>query len=200
MASKAGSRGTPPLERRGSGMATFVRSPHQAGSNLPRSRRRCPVPPADDAWRFMAKWFCGNGFAWPAIATRFLSLRALRSRTALLQPGCRRQARLAPAPARQPPPPAESGRPARSSRPPAGIPPPPDASARDGSRFPFDHFPGIIRMWDRKCDSYRSSAAIQRRWAAPLAGNTARHTAVLPDLRPSRRVSSTRSRRIPRRR
>ena len=31
------------------------------------------------------------------------------------------------------------------------MPPASSATARDGSRFPFDHFPGIIRMWKGRC-------------------------------------------------
>jgi len=41
-------------------------------------------------------------------------------------------------------------------------------------------------MWEGECDCYTSSAAIQSRWAAPLAGKTARHMLVLPDLWSSR--------------
>jgi hypothetical protein len=41
-------------------------------------------------------------------------------------------------------------------------------------------------MWDGKGHGYKSSTAIQRRRATPLAGKTARHTSVLPDLWSSR--------------
>src|SRR6202021_2777749 len=79
--------------------------------------------------------------------------------------------------ARQPTPPAESRRAARPSRPPAGIPLPPSSSAaRDGSRFPFDHFPGIIRLWTDRCFKAPSGAA----------ANPAVAVAALPDLWPHR--------------
>ena len=52
-------------------------------------------PACDDAWRrFMAKWFCGSGFAVVKVPRGVLDLRSLRSRTALLQPRLPQQARL----------------------------------------------------------------------------------------------------------
>jgi hypothetical protein len=48
------------------------------------------------------------------------------------------------------------------------------ASSRDGSGFPFDRLPGIIRRW--------GGAQIRRRRAAGLAGKTARPVVALPDL------------------
>ena len=54
---------------------------------------------------------------------------------------------------------------------------------RDGSRFPFDHFPGIIRLWNGRCIGTGSAASGA---ASALAGNSARCMAALPDLRPHR--------------
>jgi hypothetical protein len=35
-------------------------------------------PACEDAWRFLAKWFCGFGFAWPAIAAQpSISVRSM---------------------------------------------------------------------------------------------------------------------------
>jgi hypothetical protein len=49
--------------------ATFVRSHHKAGFNLPRNR--CPVQPAgEDGWRFTAKCRSARGFARAAVAMR----------------------------------------------------------------------------------------------------------------------------------
>ena len=137
--------------------------PNRAGSNLPRDQCRCPVPPAmthgGGSWRsgsaatglpgqrchavFFICSHCDRGH-------RYCSTRVPRA---------------SPPPAaavRQPPPPAEPGRPARSSRSPAGVPAAASsASARDGSRFPFDHFPGIIRLWNGRCESRASSGGPQ---------------------------------------
>ena len=41
----------------------------------------------------------------------------------------------------------------------------PGATARDGSRFPFDHFPGIIRLWTgTDADRPSDPAACRSRW------------------------------------
>ena len=129
-------------------------------------------------------WRSGSaatGLPWSRLPRGFLHLRALRSRTPLLQ---RPMPRASPPPAaavRQQTPPTEPRRTARSSRPAAGVPVPPSSSAiaRDGSRFPFDHFPGIIRLWMGRCGKASSGVAV-------LAGNPARVVAALPDLRPHR--------------
>lgn len=171
-------------------MAPFVRPPQQAGSNVARSRHRCPVLPAETHGGCWRSGSAASDLPGRRMPRDVLSLFALRPRTALLQPGMPAPGAAPSAAMRQPPPPAESGRPARSSGcplgPPAGIPPAPGASARDGAWFPLDRFPGILRMWEGKCDGYRSSAAIQRRWAAPRAGRTARPMPGLPDRWSSR--------------
>src|SRR5580704_8028557 len=78
----------------------------------------------------------------------------------------------------QPTPPTESRRTARSSRSAAGVPVPSasSATARDGSRFRFDRFPGIIRLWKGRCGRASSGVAARAR-------KTARVVAALPDLR-----------------
>ena len=110
----------------------------------------------------------------------FLHLRALRSRTPLLQ---RSMPPASPSPAaasRQQPPPAESRRATRSSRPSARVPPPlSHATTRDGSRFPFDRFPGIIRLWMGRWRKASSGAAVR-------AANPTLVVAALPNLRPHR--------------
>src|SRR5580692_6446085 len=92
--------------------------------------------------------------------------------------------RTCPPPAaaiRQPTPPTESRGTTRSSRSAAGVPVPPaaTATARDGSRFRFDRFPGIIRLWKGRCG--RASSGV-----AALARKTPHVVAALPDLRPPR--------------
>jgi hypothetical protein len=53
------------------------------------------------------------------------------------------------------------------------------AIARDGSRFPFDRFPGIIRLWTGRFSRASSGAAVR-------AADPALLVAALPDLRPRR--------------
>ncbi len=186
MASKAGNREP---RRYSDGVPVWQPSSGrhiQAGSNVARSRHRCLVPPVETHGGSWRSGSAASDLPGRRLPRNLLSLFALRSWTALLQPGMPAPSAAGPAPTGQPPPPAESGRPARSSRPPTGIPPAPGASAGDGSWFPFDRFPGIICMWDGKGHCHKSSTAIQRRWATPLAGKTARHTPVLPDLWSSR--------------
>ena len=91
---------------------------------------------------------------WSKSAKRFSSsARTAIADTATAATECRKQARRQQRRVRQQAAPTEPGRTARSSRPPAGVPVPPASTrlARDGSRFPFDHFPGIIRMWKGRC-------------------------------------------------
>ena len=59
------------------------------------------------------------------------------------------------------------------------MPPASEAIARDGSRFHFDRFPGIIRLWMVRYGTAPSNTAV-------LAGNAALVVAALPDLRPPR--------------
>ena len=54
--------------------------------------------------------------------------------------------------------------------------------ARDGSRFPFDHFPGIIRMWTGTDAVDRYTPVAHR----PRRRKTVGLVAALPDLRPLR--------------
>ena len=143
--------GTLPLERQGSVFGNHsTGKPNRAGSNLPRDDCRCPVPPAmthgGGSWRSGS---AATSLPWSRLPRDLLHLRALRSRAPLLQ---RFMPPASPPPAtaiRQQTTPTESRRATGSPRPPAGIPLPPSSSAiaRDGSRFPFDHFPGIIRLW-----------------------------------------------------
>ena len=44
------------------------------------------------------------------------------------------------------------------------------AIARDGSRFPFDHFPGIIRLWNGRCGRASSGVAVLARKASRRCG------------------------------
>src|SRR5450755_148502 len=57
---------------------------------------------------------------------------------------------------------------------------PSKTSPRDGSGFPFDHFPGIILRWTGRFSSDPGDCHA----AAAVAGNTAGISASLPDLRP----------------
>jgi hypothetical protein len=43
-------------------------------------------------------------------------------------------------------------------------------SARDGSRFPFDHFPGIIRSWMGRCGKVSFGAAVPAGIYSPCRG------------------------------
>jgi len=88
-------------------------------------------------------------------------------------------------------PPTEPRGAARSSRSPAeiSVQHPSGAIARDGSRFPFGCFPGIIRLWKRRCGRASSGVTV-------LARKPAHVVAALPGLRPHRtlhRPISTRS-------
>src|SRR5205814_8326211 len=65
------------------------------------------------------------------------------------------------------------------------------AIARDGSRFPFDRFPGIIRLWMGQCGKASSGAAV-------LAGITALVRTALSDLRPHRTLHRSISTHSPR--
>src|SRR5438874_982912 len=89
---------------------------------------------------------------------------------------------------RQPATSTESGRTARSSRPAAAVPSAPGASARDGSGFPFDRWPGIIRMWAGGSNPHRSSRPILRRFTPSLAGDASGRLDVLPGLWPQRAI------------
>jgi hypothetical protein len=109
----------------------------------------------------MAKRFCGSGFASVKAVTRFSS----SIRTAIAD-----TAAAATNDAGKPADSATNGAlkgGSRSSRPSAGVlPSSSSAIVRDGSRFPFDHFPGIIRLWMGRCGKASSGAAV-------LAGITA---------------------------
>ena len=96
MASKAGSRRNPAVGSDGVPVWQPSSGRHiQAGSNVARSRHRCLVPACGDAWRFLAKWFCGFGFAWPAIAGQpSFSVRSCDRGQRYCSLACRRQARL----------------------------------------------------------------------------------------------------------
>ena len=143
--------------------------PNRAGSNLPRNRCRCLVPPATTHGG-------GSGHSSsPAtsvprrtVSEGVFHLLVVRSRAPLLQPGLPRTRTASTAPPRQRTASAKSRRTARSSRPPAGIPAPLPASAnpRDGSSFPFDHLPGIIPMWTRKVCRKRFAASDRARRSA----------------------------------
>ena len=107
-----------------------------------------------------------------------LDLPTLRPRTALLQPRLPPPSPPLPTPFRQQPPPAERRRQARSSRPATRLPAA-GTGAGDGSRFPFGHFPGIIRVWDVSRNTNPTPSPSR-------AGKTARSVAALPGLRPRR--------------
>src|SRR5882757_4352394 len=93
-----------------------------------------------------------------AVPRPVLHLFPLRPWTSLLQHHLPRNGQPATTAMRQHSPPTKPGRPARSSRPAAGVSASmpattsPRDGSRDGSRFPFDHFPGIIRMWNIGCN------------------------------------------------
>ena len=106
--------------------------------------RRCPAPPVGahgSSWRGGP---LSTGLRW--MPRGVLDLRALRSRTTLLQFRLPNRSAARAAPSRQPPPPAQPRRTARSSRPSARIPA--SEGGRDGSGFPIDLFSGKIRLWD----------------------------------------------------
>jgi hypothetical protein len=118
--------------------------------------RHCPARlPTEDGgpWR---------GFATTGLCRvpgSVLDLSTLRSRASLLQ---RRMPRSGAAPttaARQLPSPAQPGRAARPSRPATGVPPP-ETTARDGSRFRFDHLSGNLFQWDTHHTPPRSFLAL----------------------------------------
>jgi hypothetical protein len=192
LASEGGKQeGTPPLEATGFRYGDLRQATTiQAGPNVARSRHGCPVPPCGDAWRRLAKWFCGFGFAWPAnAARRSFSVRAATVDNAIAawRAATRRGS------VRGAPPIAATSRVRRVGSIIAtvsGVSSAPGAKdgrgARDGSGFPFDRFPAIIRMWEGGCQCPSGSAAIQRHCAAALAGKTAGRVAVLPDLWPQR--------------
>ena len=107
-----------------------------------------------------------------------LDLPTLRPRPTLLQLRLSRPGPPRPTPPRQQPPSAERRRQARSSRPATRLPAAGTGSG-DGSRFPFGHFTGIIRVWDVSRNSN----------PAPVpsgAGKTARSVAALPSPRTRR--------------
>ena len=141
---------------------------------------RCPAPPAraHGCRRRNRTTATGLPRQRRRLSGDLLDLQILRPRTTLLQPRLPRPSPPLPTPFRQQPPPAERRRQARSSRPATRLPAAGTGSG-DGSRFPFGHFPGIIRVWDvsrntkSHPDPYR-------------AGKTARSVAALPSLRPRR--------------
>ena len=98
-----------------------------------------------------------------AVPRPVLHLFPLRPWTSLLQHHLPRKGQPATTAIRQYAPPTKPGRPARSPRPATGVSAsmPSTTSPRDGSRdgsgFPFDHFPGIIRMWNIGCSRCRKN-------------------------------------------
>jgi hypothetical protein len=143
--------GTLPFQRQGSVFGNHSTGrPNRAGSNLPRDHCRCPVPPAithgGGSWRSGS---AATGLPGSRVPGSVLHLHALRSRPLLLQYPVPPTGPPPAAALRQPALPTEPGGTTRSSRSPAAVPmpPPPTAIGRDGSIFPFDRFPGIIRLW-----------------------------------------------------
>ena len=176
------------MERRGSGRATFVRSPQQAGFKVPRSGCRCPAPPAETHGGAWGSGSPATGLPAQGLSCDVLSLFALRPRTALLQPGLPRPGTTAPAARRQPQTPAESGRATGPSRPAAAVPAPPRATPRDGSGFTFDHLLGNICLWagGSGCDDNRAGKCHLR--APALAAKRAGRAVAMPHLRAHRSV------------
>ena len=148
------------------------------------NRCRCQSPPA---WADGGSWRSGSpaaGLSQPGMPERCsgfvrtaIADNAIAVRLAARKPDAGNAAR-------QPPPPAKSGRPARSSRPAACVPATSHAGARDGSRFPFGHFSGTIRLWRNDhhagCGSRCDSSLPGR------TGKAARSLAALLDLWPAR--------------
>ena len=147
------------------------------------SRCNCQRPPL---WADGGSWRSGSpaaGLPQPGMPDGVLDLLALRPRAALLQPGLPHGSATPATPRCQPAPSAESGGPARSSRPPARVPAASRAGSRDGSRFPFSHFSGTIRLWRNDHPAVCSPATIG---VARRAGKATRSLAALLDLWPAR--------------
>ena len=123
------------------------------------NRCHCQSPPA---WADGGSWRSGSpaaGLSRPGMPDGVLDLYALRSRTALLQPGLPHRSPAPATPRGQPPPSAESGRPARPSGPAAAYRERHVPASRDGSIFPFGHFSGTIRLWRNDHDAGGGCAA-----------------------------------------
>ena len=145
------------------------------------NRCHCQRPPV---WADGGSWRSGSpaaSLSQPGMPSDVLDLFALRSRTALLQSGLPHGSSAPATPRCQPPPPAESGGPARSSRPATCVPATSRAGSRDGSRFPFGHFSGTIRLWRNDHHAGCGSAAIRvcpAGWkSGPISGCAARSVA-----------------------
>ena len=147
------------------------------------NRCHCQRPPV---WADGGSWRSGSpaaSLSQPGMPGDILDLFALRSRTALLQPSLPHRSPAPATPRCQPPPPGKSGGPARSSGSATCVPATPRAGSRDGSRFPFGHFSGTIRLWRNDHHAGYSPVAI---YAAGPTGKATRSLSALLDLWPAR--------------
>src|SRR5579863_6568019 len=145
-----------------------------------------PLPLSKSAgvggWRFMEKWFSGREFVAARDARRhfgFVGIVIAGSATAAMLAARTLDACNAP------PPSTKSGGPTRSSRPATRLPATSRAGTRDGSRFPFSHFSGTIRLWRIDHPAGSGSVAIA---ATRLVGKPTRSLVALLHLWPLRPV------------
>ena len=137
--------------------------PNRAGSNLPRDQCRCPVPPAmthgGGSWRSGS---AATGLPWSGCHAIFFICthcdRGHRYCNANAAKQARRQQQRRANQRHQNSPKGGSIIATASRRTDAACA---KGTARDGSRFPFDRFPGIIRLWMDRCGRISSGAAVR---------------------------------------
>jgi hypothetical protein len=147
------------------------------------NRCHCQSPPARADGGSGRSGSPAAGLPRPGMPDGVLGLYALRSGAALLRRSLPHGSPTSATPCRQPPPPAESGRPARSSGSAACVPTAALSASRDGSIFPFGHFSGTIRLWRNDHDAGDGRATSG---GFQSAGKASRSMAPLLDLWPAK--------------